>query len=342
VSNLYLGLQQGLARLRRRNGAWAADVTLETGPIASIAVDPLKPELVYACAMRNGLWRSEDAGATWRQVGDGITRPIVTVADVSRAERSGGHGAVYVGTRLSALFRSEDGGRTFRECPAFLEIESRPRWSFPPEPDTHHVRSLLADPSQAGLVLAGIELGGVVRSTDDGATWEDQKPNADLDPHTLIGHLAAPRRVYIGGGAGYSESFDGGATWRRFHDGLGHCYCFDLVVDPGDPGTMVISAGNDPFTGHGVPGFGRAWSTLYRREQEGPWAEITDGLPERDGTAMGLLAASADEPGAFVYVTVPGELYQSNDRGVHWERMPVEWPAATDRRQVQDAIGAPG
>lgn len=342
MTHLYLGLPQGLARLKRSNGYWSAELTLDKGPVVSIAADPAQPERIYACAMRNGLWRSENAGNTWRRVGEGITRPVVTVAEVSRAERSGGEGALYVGTRMSALFQSIDGGRTFHELSAFLDIPSRSRWSFPPEPDTHHVRSLLADPNRPGVLLAGIELGGVVRSADGGWTWDDQRPEADLDPHTLIGHADAPGRMYIGGGAGYSESLDGGATWHRFHDGLEHCYFFDLVVDPGEPGTMVISAGDDPFTGHGVPGFGRTWSTLYRRQNDGPWSEITDGLPEREGTAMGLLAVSAEDPGTFYYVTVPGELYRSGDRGVRWERQVVEWPSGAERRMVGEAVGAPG
>ena len=342
MTHLYLGLPEGLARVTRGQSGWSARLTLDAGPVAAITTDPLHPERVYACALRRGLWRSDDAGATWRQVGEGIGRPVVTVAGVSRSERLDGEGAVYVGTRMSALFRSEDGGRTFRELAAFLDIPSRPSWSFPPEPDTHHVRSLVADDHRPGRVLAGIELGGVVRSVDGGATWEDQKPNADLDPHTLLGHAAAPGRMYIGGGAGYSESFDGGATWRRFHDGFQHCYFFDLVVDPGEPGTMVISAGDDPFTGHGVPGFERTWSTLYRREHDGPWAEVTDGLPEREGTAMGLLAVCEEEPGTFYYVTVPGELYRSTDRGLHWEQQALEWPAGGGHRAVQDAVAAAG
>ena len=339
MTNLLAGLREGVARLQPDGGGWSAEVTLAVGPINSIAVDPLRQERVYACAANRGLWRSEDAGATWRRVGGGITRPVVEVASVSRSERTGGWGVVYVGTRMSAVYRSEDGGETFHELDAFQQLPSMEGWSFPPEPDTHHVRSLLADPTQPGLVLAGIELGGVVRTVDGGRTWEDQKPVADLDPHTLIAHPRAPGRVYIGGGAGYCESFDGGATWRRFVDGLRHCYFFDLVVDPLDPGTMVISAADDPFTGHGVPGFGRAWSTLYRRHRDGAWQEVTEGLPERSGTAMGHLATCDAEPGSFSYMTLPGELYRSTDQGATWESCPVRWPGGTGGLTVNTVVG---
>jgi hypothetical protein len=340
TTSLYVGLAQGVARLRPDADGWSAELTLERGPVMSLAVDPLRPERVYASARQNGLWRSLDAGASWERVGEGITQPLVTVAAVSRAERNRDWGVVYAGTRMSAVFRSEDGGRTFRELETFQDLPSKADWSFPPEPDTHHVHSLLTDPARSGVVLAGIELGGVVRSVDGGRTWEDRRPGADLDPHTLVAHPRAPGRMYIGGGAGYSESFDGGASWRRFVDGLRHCYFFDLVVDPGDPQTMVMTAADDPFTGHGVPGFGGTWSTLYRREAGGPWSEVTEGLPERAGTAMGHLAACEAEPGTFHYLTVPGQLYRSTNRGRGWERQAVRWPASTERRMVTIAVGA--
>ena len=340
MSSLYVGLQQGLARVRPGPSGLEADLVLDRGPVSSIAVDPRRPERVYASAWGHGLWRSDDAGASWRRVGDGITRPIVTVVAVSGAEPAGDASAVYAGTRMSAVYRSEDGGETFRELTAFQDLPSRGSWSFPPEPDTHHVHSLLADPHEPGLVLAGIELGGVMHSTDGGRTWEDHRAGADLDPHTLRAHPRTPGRAYIGGGAGYSESFDGGATWQRFVEGLRQCYFFDLAVDPGEPGTMVISAADDPFTGHGVPGFPPAWSTLYRRRAGGAWEEVTDGLPAREGTAMGHLTAHPDEPGAFSYLTVPGDLYRSTDAGGRWEAVPLRWPDGLSQRGVVTVVDA--
>jgi hypothetical protein len=56
-----------------------------------------------------------------------LPRPGVFSVAVSAAE-----GAVYAGTEPSALFRSDDGGETWRELTALLELPSRPTWSFPP------------------------------------------------------------------------------------------------------------------------------------------------------------------------------------------------------------------
>ena len=74
-------------------------------------------------------------------------------------------GAVYAGTEPSRLFRSDDSGESWRELDALLELPSRPTWSFPPRPWTWHVRWIAPSPHDAGLLLVGIELGGLMRST---------------------------------------------------------------------------------------------------------------------------------------------------------------------------------
>jgi hypothetical protein len=53
-----------------------------------------------------------------------------------------------------------------RELVALLELPSRPSWSFPPRPWTSHVRWIAPSPHDADLLLIGIELGGLMRSTE--------------------------------------------------------------------------------------------------------------------------------------------------------------------------------
>jgi hypothetical protein len=57
-------------------------------------------------------------------------------------------GAIYAGTEPSALFRSDDGGRTWRELRALLDLPSSPTWSFPPRPWTSHVRWIPPNPTK--------------------------------------------------------------------------------------------------------------------------------------------------------------------------------------------------
>ena len=340
MSTLYVGLEQGLVQAPLNGGA-SFHWSFRGAPVQSIAVDPLVPNRVYAATLGEGLWRTDDAGETWERAGKGIASPCTWVVAVSRCDRASDAGAVYVGTELSALYRSTDAGASFEELPALAEHPSRREWSFPPAPDTHHLHSIALDVTDPEIVLCGIELGGVLRSTDRGKSFE--QTDADPDPHTLRTHPFAPARMYEGGGTSFVESRDHGATWERLLDGIPDeiRYFFSFEVDPGDPDTMVISAAKDPFSGHAVPlpGFD-PWSTLYRRTAGAAWQEVTDGLPAREGTAMGTLVTSPALPGVFSYVTVPGALFRSGDGGASWRELACEWPAeATARKVAAAAIG---
>ena len=74
------------------------------------------------------------------------------------------------------------------ELTGLLELPSRPTWSFPPRPWTSHVRWIAPSPHDADLLLVGIELGGLMRSTDRGETWHDHRPGAQRDVHSLAWH----------------------------------------------------------------------------------------------------------------------------------------------------------
>src|ERR671937_359047 len=101
---------------------------------------------------------------------------------------------VYAGLREGGVWRSADGGATWRPLEALLELPSRPTWSFPPRPWTSHVRWIAPSPHDRELLLVGIELGGLMRSTDGGESWDDHRPQAARDVHCLAWHPSAPGR----------------------------------------------------------------------------------------------------------------------------------------------------
>src|SRR5947209_13044787 len=126
---------------------------------------------------------------------------------------------MYAGTEPSNLYRSEDGGQRWQQLPALRELPSEPRWSFPPRPWTHHVRTIALHPSDPNAIAVGIELGGVMRSRDGGATWIDHNPQAHSDAHQLLTHPLAPERLYEAAGQGIARSDDRGDTWERLAQG---------------------------------------------------------------------------------------------------------------------------
>ncbi len=322
MTTIYLATGDFLAIVRRRDQGWRVTLALEGSPTQCMAVDPLRPERVYCGTFGRGLWRSEDAGASWRPAGDGIPHAEVMSVAGSRAERTGDCGVLWVGTEPSAVFRSEDGGQTWVERPALRDLPSAPTWSFPPRPWTHHVRWIAPDAVVPERLFVGIELGGVMRSLDGGRTWEDRKPRSQHDAHTLAVHSLAPGRVYEAAGGGYAESLDGGATWRRADRGLEHHYLWSLAVDPADPDTIVVSAAGSPWEAHDPSA---AESTIYRRSGDGPWEEVREGLPSPRGKRVAVVAANEAERRVF-YATRDAEIYRSADAGLTWERLSITWP----------------
>jgi photosystem II stability/assembly factor-like uncharacterized protein len=316
METLFIGYGDGLVRASV-NGPVETERVLDGVPVPMVAVDPNEPDRVYAATLGRGLWRSDDGGLSFGMVA-GVEHALVWSVAVSATDRAGNRGAVYAGTQMSALYQSTDGGETFSELASVQELPSRPSWSFPPAPDTHHVHQITLSRHEAGTVLFGVELGGVFRSTDRGETWE--LTNADPDPHALRTHPVAPGRMYEGGGAAYYATSDDGASWSRNLDGIPDDvrYFYSLAVDSGDPDNVMLSGARDPFSGHGViPGF-PIWSAVYRLV-DGVWQEIVDGVPPSHGTAMGTLAAGA--PGVFYYVTEHGDIYRSTDAGASFQRL---------------------
>ena len=339
MTRMYVATGTALAVLDHRNdrtggagGAWQAELRLVGLPTQCVAADPLRPERVYCGTFGRGLWRSDDAGDSWVPVGqdehgplDGRDIPygeVMSVA-VSASERVGGYGVVWAGTEPSAIFRSEDCGRSWQERPALREVPSAPTWSFPPRPWTSHVRWIAPDPAAPARLFAGIEAGGVMRSLDAGQTWEDSKPGAQRDCHTLATHPMAPGRVYEASGGGYAQSVDAGATWQRIDEGLAWRYLWGLAVDPADPETIVVSASRSARQAHDPAA---AEATLYRRAAGTPWQEVRAGLPEARGTTACVVATNMAEAGVFYAAPHQGGIYRSADAGQKWEALEIAWP----------------
>jgi photosystem II stability/assembly factor-like uncharacterized protein len=133
---------------------------------SNVAISAAKPDRIYALIEAkpgSGLWRSEDAGATWTQVNNSgaiITRPFYyTTLGVDPNNPD----AVWVGDEN--WFKSTDGGKTFRRATA-------------PHGDHHDV---WINPKNSDIMIESND-GGANVSLDGGRTWSTQanQPTAEI------------------------------------------------------------------------------------------------------------------------------------------------------------------
>ena len=285
---LYAATGNGIARLDETGDGWTVELALTGSGAQCLAVDPADADTVYAGLREGGVRRTTDGGRSWADCA--LPEPGVFSLAVSAAD-----GAVYAGTEPSRLFRSDDRGESWRALDALLELPSRPTWSFPPRPWTSHVRWIAPSPHEADLLLVGIELGGLMRTTDGGETWQDHRPGAQPDVHSLAWHPRVSGRAYEAGGGGAAFSTDAGLTWRPADDGRDRHYTWAVAPDPEDAARWWVSASTGPFAAHGR---GDAEARIYVREGDEPWRQVGGGyasmpyaLLRADG---GLVAGLSD------------------------------------------------
>jgi photosystem II stability/assembly factor-like uncharacterized protein len=263
-----------------------------------LAVDPLVLGRAWCGTHRGGVFRSDDGGSSWRPVG--LTGRLIMTVTASPMERD----VVWVGTEPSEVWRSGDAGRTWEQTSKLETLSSSPEWSFPPRPDTHHVRWIACHPLDPERLWVAIEAGALVSTIDGGRTWRDRVPGGPWDTHELAIHRKAADTLRIAAGDGYFESDDAGATWHSPSAGLDVGYLRSVAIDPEQPDVVVVSASSGPYSAYVA---GRSDGRLYRRASRGRWQRVRNGWPEPASTVAPLLCAGAKG----------GELWAADERGVH-------------------------
>lgn len=156
----WAGTDRGIYRWDAREGRWNhVPSPLDGFHVQQLAIAPHDPETIYAGTRPAQVWRSNDAGATWRRCEMGIpsechfiNTPRVTSINFEPWPPY----AVWVTVEIAGPFRSADGGETWTHSVAGLR-----------SPDTHNV--VFVDDGARAVLMSTEE--GLHRSIDDGATW---------------------------------------------------------------------------------------------------------------------------------------------------------------------------
>lgn len=159
---------------------------------------PLGTREAYLSLDGDGVWRTKDAGLTWTRMTAGLAN--VQPQGLLFLPGGGGEGKVLAGTRAVGLYRSLDGGRSYRPQPSDL-----------PRGLGQDILALAASPAYASdrtLFLAATS--GVWVSRDGGLAWQKTPGPAPAASVVLSPAYASDRTLT----ADAQISKDGGATWQ--------------------------------------------------------------------------------------------------------------------------------
>jgi photosystem II stability/assembly factor-like uncharacterized protein len=101
--------------------------------------------------------------------------------------------------------------------------------------------------SKPGAILVGTIGQGVMRSTDDGASWTragvGQGMHSDCLVRALAAHPRHPQLVYAGTDMGIYQSDDGGAKWSLLDSPMKGSMVWSIAIDPVEPSVMFAGTG---------------------------------------------------------------------------------------------------
>ena len=215
--------RSGLYRSEDFGATWAP-LAFHDGGVAAVAVSPVAPRVILACAFlaRGGgaIFRSVDFGRTFVPVHDALVRGFVF--DPSQPRR------VYAWRTSSDVLRSDDGGVTWAVLPAPFSV-------------------LELAVTRSGLLLAGTPE-GVRRSFDGGTTWEPlpgspadaaraARPKDSIDSFAVLADA-----VLAGGGRGVWRGRLDGVGWKAASDGVRGQEIEVLEVAADEEATVWVSA----------------------------------------------------------------------------------------------------
>ena len=226
----------GLWKTTNGGTTWfpVTDGQIHSSSVGAVAVAESNPDIVYigmgetelrgSIMQGDGVYRSTDAGKTWRHVGLADTQAIARIRiDPSDPDRVyvAALGHPFGSNEERGIFRSADGGATWKR----VLFRSNRAGAIDLCLDPHNPRVLFAaiwDVYRTPWLLSsGGPASGLFKSTDGGDTWTEISRNPGL-PKGVLGKInvsvsgADSNRVYAmveADDGGLFQSNDGGATW---------------------------------------------------------------------------------------------------------------------------------
>ncbi|MFG2109280.1 WD40/YVTN/BNR-like repeat-containing protein [Micromonospora chersina] len=315
--------------------------------VYAVAVDkrPGRPRLLAGMTSSHfgpSVATSDDLGGSWQEPEQApVAFPADTGASLGRVWQLTPAGpdqpdVVWAGTEPSALFRSDDGGRSFSLVRALWDHPHRKQWAAGFGGQAVH--SVLPHPRDPGRMAVAMSTGGVYRTEDAGASWApgnsgirayflpDEWPEFGQCVHKIARDAGDPERLYAQNHHGVYRSDDDGLSWTSIAAGLPSDFGFPIVAHPSRPGTVYAF----PLTADGERFPTDRRCRVYRSADAGKsWDPLTAGLPEGPfypSVLRDAMCADDHDPAGVYFGTRSGEVYASADDGDSWSRVAAHLP----------------
>ena len=262
-----------------------SDGYFKTGTIGAIAVAESDPNVVYVGtgehAVRgvmthdgDGMYRSTDAGKTWKKIGLDLSQHIARVVVDPRnpdVVYVAAQGALYGPSAERGVFKSTDGGATWKKVLYVDDKTGAAELSM----DAHNPRILYAAMWEHGRlpwkVISGGPGSGLYKSTDSGETWDKMTKGLpeEMGKMAIAVSRSNPEKVYAliesdstKDARGLYVSTNAGKSWSQVTDEprlvQRAWYYIELFVDPKNENTVYVMSAPALRSTDG----GKTWQTL--------------------------------------------------------------------------------
>jgi len=296
--------------------------------IGAITLDPKNPITVWvgtgennsqrSVSYGNGVYRSDDGGRSWRNVGlktsEHIGRIAIDPKD-SNIVYVASQGPLWGPGGERGLFKTTDGGKTWKNILSISEHTGVTDVAIDPnDPNTIYAAAYQRRRHMWTLIDGGPE-SALYKSTDAGATWNKLRAGLPTSEMGRIGIAISPvdsNVVYATIEAadrkgGIFRSSDKGGSWERRNEfDTGAMYYARIVADPKDVDRIYVMNVNLMVSDDGGRTIRRLGERSKHVDNHDIWIDPTD----TDHYLVGC----------------DGGVYESFDRGVNWdfkENLPV-------------------
>jgi photosystem II stability/assembly factor-like uncharacterized protein len=270
----------------------------------ALAPHPARPGEVLA-GTDSGVYRWQEVERRWTH----LPSPFDADCTWALARHPSDPDIIVAGTHPAALWRSDDGGASWRR----LGVALAERCIFVGRP---RVTQVLFDPADAHTLWAGVEIDAVHRSRDGGTTWDRlDRGLLSGDIHGLAVVRNGATTVFATTNKGLHRSDDGGESWHFQALDSPWQYTRSIVARADGDATLFLTNGNGP------PG---STGRLLRSLDHGAsWEDA--GLPGELNSTPWCVASHPADPRVVFTVTNLGQLFRSLDGGLSWTKLAREF-----------------